>query len=604
MHTSEKLQQAVCRALIVLTLLLAAVHLQAQGSGDVVINGTVVMRFQPERGEDCTAKVEAVTKRLEDMIRKGASAREIVVRVAPGEAQIYWGKTLICVVDQFQSKMNNTTPAALAHKWCMNLIAACGEQALRTSVKTLTVPVGEEHRFVVKGGGHGDLQLTYDQSLLLVRQDPSSGEICVSANAAGNYAITLQRGTARGMVRVCAKDWAGKILAPVERIVSGDPVSPELQLTAALTGLNEGIQAMPGTRVMMKEYPRIETALKQGFEREVKIPILMEGKGYFPVEGNVKVMLKNQEIAVSPPATLMLSNRPETIEEDGILFKGRVSLGSPARLLYSHKNGSSGKRKLWITLGNPSGETVRLFISNASAGPDKFEIQTGHKAAMRYLENFRCRAGYVLEIAPRKTIILDEFDIASQFIVSSICDLQLLDGKDVEVEVKTSGNPGARGEALKLIEEPFDPFKIHPHGIFPSPLVELQKTFNLSGENISIEVGKWPWLIDGTTGEPNTGNYGVFYKIKVSILNDTKERAQIAVSFIPRNGISMGSVLIDGTLLETGIIKQEERTCLTKIEMAPGENRLLEIVTFPEAGSCYPVNIEIGRTRSQEITEK
>ncbi len=167
----------------------------------------------------------------------------------------------------------------------------------------------------------------------------------------------------------------------------------------------------------------------------------------------------------------------------------------------------------------------------------------------------------------------------------------------------TSENPDNKNN-LRIIEEPFDPFKIHPHGVFPSPVVEIEKSFSLSEKDLSVEVGKWPWLIDGSTGEPNTGNYVVLYRIRVRLLNDMKERNHIQIVFAPQNGISMGSVLVDGALMETGIVRQDERARLTTMELAPGESRQVEIITFPEAGSCYPVNIQFSRTREDEITEK
>ena len=104
--------------------------------------------------------------------------------------------------------------------------------------------------------------------------------------------------------------------------------------------------------------------------------------------------------------------------------------------------------------------------------------------------------------------------------------------------------------------------------------------------------GKWPWLIDGTTGEPNTGNYGVLYTLKVRVSNRTADQMKLSVMFTPMNGASLGSFLIDGKLYETGVVKPPESRKVTEILIAPREERIIEVVTLPEAGSCYPVSIK------------
>jgi hypothetical protein len=182
--------------------------------------------------------------------------------------------------------------------------------------------------------------------------------------------------------------------------------------------------------------------------------------------------------------------------------------------------------------------------------------------------------------------------MSPNFTLSGLCDLQVLEGDALEVEVKNAENP--RNTQLKLLQEPFDPFKIHPHGIFPTPQIEITRQATLPNESLNIEVGKWPWLIDSKTGEPNTGNYGVLYSIKVRLVNRDDNAVKATVSFVPLNGTSMGTFIIDGKLYETGVVRQQENFPITEIELSPREERNVEIVTFPEASSCYPVNIKIG----------
>jgi len=566
----------------------------SQENGEVLVNGTVVIRFAQEKGADVKQKAAAVSERLDEKMQAGARVKDITVRPYQKAHAIYWGPTLLLVVDDFQARANSTSTLLLARRWAANIAIAIGDKPLRLSKDNLSMPVGTEQRVQLSGGPKSEQFriISFDSSILDASVDGDSGDIVVKARSAGSARIVVGKGKERNVIRIFVKDWAGRILPPVEKVVTGNPTPPEVLLEAAMSGLNEGVSLNPGAQICLKESPRILTSLKSGYEQTVSIPVTIEGKGYFTVDSAVKVTLKNREIAFLDPSVLMISNRPEELEEDGILFQGTVTKESPARIMYSHKNSSPSKRKLWITLKNPRRKPLKLFVAKAYGGPDKFEIQAGHKAATRYLDMIRTKAGYVLEMPPGAYQVFDEYDMSPNFTLSGLCNLQLLEGEALEVEVRNAQNQ--KTQQLKLLSEPFDPFKIHPHGIFPTPQIEIRKQVALPHESLNIEVGKWPWLIDATTGEPNTGNYGVLYNIKVRIQNKEDSVVKAMFSFVPLNGTSMGTFIIDGKLYETGVVRQQESFPITEMELSPREERVVEIVTFPEASSCYPVNIKIG----------
>jgi hypothetical protein len=568
----------------------------AQAPSEVVANGVVVMRFSAKKGMDYEKAAEAATKRIEEKINNGARPRDIKL-VPQGKAMaIYWGDVQICLVDDYQAGMNKSTTIALARAWASNLMAAVSEHPLRLSKDTLSLPVGEEQRISVAGGGKGEIKATYEASIIDVTVNSEDGEIMIKGRAAGTARLILQKGSSKGALRVFVKDWAGKIAPLVEKYVTGNPVPQELLMQATLAAVGEGVSVLPGAQVLVKELPRIPSTLRPDNDLLVTVPLLIEGKGYYPLEGGLKVKLKNIKLPIAEPTVLMISNRPEELEEDGILFQGRLSPQNPARLLYSHKNSTSSKKRLWITLKNLHRKPLRLFVKKAYGGPDKFEIQVGHRAAMRYLDYLRTKAGYVVDIAPGATYVLDDYDLPPNYTLSGLCDLQILEGDEAEIEVKNVMQ-GKIGGVLKMLQEPFDPFKIHPHGIFPAPTIQIEKHYQIPGEPLTIEVGKWPWLIDSTTGEPNTGNYGVIYCINLKLTNKSNEQAKLDVQFTAINGVSMGSLIIDGTLYETGIVRQNETTRVAEITLAPREERNISIITFPEASSCYPVSIQISAGR-------
>jgi hypothetical protein len=584
--------------MMVILVLVASLFTQAwaQAPSEVVANGVVVMRFGAKKGVDYEKVAEAAQKRIEEKLSAGAKASEIKLVPQGKSMVICWGDVQICVVDEYQAALNKSTTAALARSWASNLLAAVSDHPLRLSRESLSMPCGEEQRVSVDGGGKGEMKATYDASIVELAINPENTELMIKGRQAGTTKVILQKGSSRAALRVFVKDWAGRISPMVEKYVTGNPVPQELLLQAALGAIGEGVSVLPGAQVVVKEMPRILNALRPDSDIIVTVPLLIEGKGYYPLEGGLKVKLKNVNLPITEPIVLMISNRPEELEEDGILFQGRLSPSSPARLLYSHKNSTSSKKRLWITVKNLHRKPLKLFVKKAYGGPDKFEIQVGHKAAMRYLDYMRTNAGYVVDILPGATYVLDDYELPPNFTLSGLCDLQILEGEEADIEVKNVAQGKSAG-TLKMLQEPFDPFKIHPHGIFPSPTVQIDRHYSVPGEPLNIEVGKWPWLIDGTTGEPNTGNYGVIYCINVKLQNRSNDHVKLDVHFTAINGVSMGSLVIDGILYETGIVRQNETAKVAEIELAPREERTVRIITFPEASSCYPVSIQIGTTR-------
>jgi len=54
---------------------------------------------------------------------------------------------------------------------------------------------------------------------------------------------------------------------------------------------------------------------------------------------------------------------------------------------------------------------------------------------------------------------------------------------------------------------------------------------------------------------------------------------------------------VDGKVVQAPFRRVDNEALLTEIELSPGESRMVEVVTFPEASSNYPAQFEF---RDQE----
>ncbi len=574
-------------------LIFSSVGIHAQEPASVLIDGNVVMRIYDTDDESGDLTAKAASDKINAKIDGGASGKDLTLKDVPEGTAIYWKDTLIIVVTKKQALKQNSESKALATLWLKNILAVVGEDTLKVSKRLLNIAVGEEETISV--GSSGALKLKYDSSRLRVSVSEEDNSISFSPLSTGDFSVIIQRGTARCIVKVFAKERAGVISPSIEQTVTGNPAAQELIQSAVMMRVWDAVTINKGAELYIKEPPVIPKDLRPGEKMTVSVPVVIDGENYYRAEGTVRVTIVNSNVPWIPAKELWVSNRPETVKDDGVLFKDVIAKDESARMLYSHKNGSPDRRKLMITVKNKGRQNMRLLFRKASAGPDKFEMYAGHKAAVRYISLYSSKSGFILDLAPGALAEVENTDIPKNFLLSGFCDFQVLEGTEAEVRVQNHTLP-RRVEILPDINEPFDPFKIHPHGVFPQAEIVFDRSYKLSSGVVEeIEVGKWPWVIDSETGEPNTGNYGVIYKLNVKLKNDTNSRDSVKISFVPLNGTSQGTIFMNGELCETPVVRKEEFFELKRISLEPGETKELQMITIPEASSCYPVKFVFDR---------
>jgi len=178
-------------------------------------------------------------------------------------------------------------------------------------------------------------------------------------------------------------------------------------------------------------------------------------------------------------------------------------------------------------------------------------------------------------------------------LVTGFINFRILEGDRATVEVRTAAQPSRNdGSPLPHLGAPFNPFKIHPHGVFAQPFFELDGEFVVGGDSLVQRYGESPWLIDFETGLPNNGNFGVLYKSLVELRNPDSVPRRVGLYFNPVAGPAGGTFLVDGRLVQAPFRRVHNEALLAEIELGPGESRTIEVVTFPEASSNYPAQFE------------
>ncbi|KAF1086038.1 hypothetical protein SPSYN_00776 [Sporotomaculum syntrophicum] len=293
---------------------------------------------------------------------------------------------------------------------------------------------------------------------------------------------------------------------------------------------------------------------------------------------------------------VMISNSPETVLEDGILFSDFFS--GETRLYYHHINGSGENKKIIPLLINQSDAPVSLLIKRAGiAGPGEV-MAVGRSAAYRYLDFNEAGAKYI-ELQPGQIYKLNE-EINSLVqpgaTVDGIFDVDALGELLFQVIVTGEHSTMEDYRHLTILNKD----DVHIRGTFPAANRSL--SIQLDGtEPVRLVVadGNYDEFLTGHDNQSNLpgndsqqsknlGNCGVTYKITI------QARERMGVIFSPRGGVFSGAGKWESDggkafyLPNKGIMQPQTEFALIGV-IEPGQEKVLEFI--PPAGSFLPVNL-------------
>jgi len=289
---------------------------------------------------------------------------------------------------------------------------------------------------------------------------------------------------------------------------------------------------------------------------------------------------------------IVVSNSPETITEDGILYCDEIS--GDNRLYYHHFNGSKEPKRVYLLASNERSTPAKLWLLNwGTAGPGD-PMVVGKRAAYRYLDSNK--KAQVITINPGEKIIINKDinnTIGSGETMHGIFDVSSDNKLLFSMVAVSDQDPIADYESLAMLPRDGK----HVRGTFPRgqrsflvQLPELQKP-----ERLVIADGREDAFLYGedknTLNEDDEnlktffkGNYGLVYSIGI------RAKQRVGVIFSPRGGPYAGAARWDNepfNLSNIGTIKAGEGALVGVVN--PGEKNYFTFI--PPAGSFLPVNL-------------
>jgi hypothetical protein len=463
---------------------------------------------------------------------------------------------------------------------------------ITVSPQSAQVAVGATTRLTV-GSALSPLAATAaDPALLDVTIDQNTQSVFLTGKGPGSTSVTIAdaRGQSR-VVGVRVAYYAGDVPPRVDLQITGDPASPDFIRQEVVSAVQHAAHLRKGAQAVLgvDQIP-FNGTLPQDRVASFDVPVLLQGSDYFEVAGTTRVNVSNVAAPRISPASLMVSDYPEKLEENGVLFSADLQLETPSRFLYFHYNPpGQPDRRLVLRAENTSSEpTIVQFISGRG-GPLANEMEAGHTSTKGFLVNVIQNQGRLITIPGNSSLNIADQDMPSGTIVCNLLQLRVLSGSKVHLTLfaqNAADDPHMALGNLDLLEATHK----HARGIYAIPEFYYATQWNVTGDYLELPIGQIP-LPNHLQGEALAGDYGVLQSFTVNVQNPLSTPQSIALYENPRGGRATATYLIDGTLVQSHQVPAYSRYKVRQYVVPARGFVRVTIVTMPEAGSSYPLKL-------------
>ncbi len=431
-----------------------------------------------------------------------------------------------------------------------------------------------------------------DPSIAAIVVDQASQRVTVIGKAPGATIVTVSdaRGVRRDVpVRVAYL--AGSIAEHVTLPLTGDPASAEFVREQVAQAVKEAAQPRPGAQVLVtSDDVPLRRPLEQDDVAAFDVPVLIQGNDDFEVDGSTRVDVQNIAVPRISPDSLMVSDYPERLNENGTLFVADLRYEQPSRFLYFHYNPpGQPDRRIVLRAENLSPEPSIVQFISGRGGPSSNEMEVGHTATKRFLVNVVQNQGRLLTLAANSSTEIVAQAMPAGSIVCNLLQLRVLSGGNVHLTLFAE-NAGASPDTAIAGSELLESTHKHARGIYPIAEFHFATQWKVNDEYLELPIGQLP-LPNNLRGQALAGDYGVLQSFVVNVENPLGTPQAVAIYENPRGGRATGTYLIDGVLVQSHQVPPYSRYKVRQYVVPAHGFVRVTIDTMPEAGSSLPLRL-------------
>ncbi len=429
-------------------------------------------------------------------------------------------------------------------------------------------------------------------SIVSIAVDQQTQVVTLTGVTPGTTVVTIS--DARGLTKavpVTVAYQAGTIPQTLALRISGDPATADFVRGSVVDAAIAAAQLRPGAQAVVGP-DDVSFSGELGEDDVSYVPVnwLTQGEQYFSVTGTSRVRVENVAVPRISPDVLMVSDFPESLTEDGVLFSAELKPNVPSRFLFYHYNPpSQPDRRIVLRAVNDNPEPALVQFITGLGGPDSNEMEAGHDATKAFLVRMIQNEGRLITIPANSSLNLVDVGLPHGTTVSALLQLRLLEGAHVHLMLfaqNETADPNATITQTDLLVGA----KRHARGIYLVPEFHEAQSWSVEDPYLQLQVGRLP-LQNSMQGYALSGDYGVLQAFVVNVENPTGDPQPVAIYENPRGGAATGTFLIDGVLVQSHQVPAFSRYKLRQYVVPAHGFVRITLVTMPEGGSSYPLDL-------------
>lgn len=281
---------------------------------------------------------------------------------------------------------------------------------------------------------------------------------------------------------------------------------------------------------------------------------------------------------------LLLSNSPETVRQQGVLFRNTLEPGTVYRLFFHHVNGTGAPADLAVTLtggigpaAHSAGSGSRVVIAGTSVASSP--VASGWQAVEGYAGSDR-RPVPLPSPLPAGPVPLWSAPLNPGHVATGYMWLSLAEPAVLEVRL------GDRSEELP-------PDGIHVRAVVPAPQMEEPIHFSLRERTRDIAFGASGAFRDAVNGTALRGDWGIDYHWTITVHNPFDVGMPFHILFIPRGSDGRLVLNVDGEVYTTPRTFSGHYYLIRRWVIWPNQTRTFSVWTTPVSAMGYPAVLRL-----------
>lgn len=440
-----------------------------------------------------------------------------------------------------------------------------------------------------------------DQNLVTATADSSATTLTITATqATGSSVLHVTDATgASADIAVRVAFNAGTIVGNTTLTITGNPADPAWVAQEVADTVTRLTQALPGAAVSIGTVTPPTASLMPDQSEELAVPVQIRGSPqYFDQSGITTVTVQNLPLATALPTLLFYDDDPENVTQDGVLFRGSVSIAQPTRIYYYHAISGAPRRLVVALRASSAANTSVQFL--AALPPPGGVPTVGQTLTDAFLPTRAQNEGLVVNLSGDEPYILADVPVTPPLTVAGTADIRVLSGGPVELTV-LAVSPGV--DPVPLLNSPLIPDDgHHRRGAFSiaPPYGADTLTFVAGGDDVSqvIPEATLSNVESSSTGR-DFGDYGVLHTIDLTLENPGRSPATAYLFLQPSGSIANGSFLINGKIIDVGCVRPRGNPPanyqVTAFNLLPGQTYRTVVWTMVNGGS-EPIEVGVTKT--------